>query len=606
MYFGLSFTSTYLIPSGATIAIDGNFIDRDDAHLDLWSSHSYSSSSVSSGILSIVLDEDLAASDSFEIVLDLALDISSTATSVDPVLVTVTCDDSDSTVAIKDTTSTSSKQLYKITSAPTAAISSFEFNSVSVDAGFESWYSFNLTLDTASPEEFWVEFDCDGDFDAIPGPAYQIDDYGDIVLIPAMNANGEPALCYASHWIVSCYVNQIVAKDETVTLWVLLKNGQDVGSFKAYITDDDSILIYKPFYSEESQSISFVNSLKTSIDLHFAVSNPTDETETKVDLQLQAFVDIEAKAGDTLLVLFPDPYNLELFQGSSVLCSLVYNNSDGNSNSVTTIIKESDCYVEGNTVWFTLDEDQTFSNTNWTLFNILGVDTPSGGFKRDKWIYEKDTLDFASGSFSILYSDSDKTFAGASFDNLNAAFTEFNKITDYVRIVVNEGMNIPITPGVFSGPFIIKSEDGDITALQINLKATVDVEKGEKNGIYLSNDGIYSLDYMNVETGIYIGAETGTPFGLYYIRWEMEENSFNSDKSKYLKPRATVVEVSYKNTYEIVFDFENIYVSPGYSSLPTTVSIDIRKRFVIPNKKYSFLAFFEFAPLFKQLMISHF
>ena len=587
VYFGLSFTSTYLIPSGATIAIDADFSTHEDVEMDLWSTHSYSAASVSSGVLSIVLSQDLAAAEKFEIVLDLALDIPSTATSVDPILVTVTCDDTGSTVAIADTATTGAKQVYTISAAPTAKISEFDYDSLSADSGFASWYSFNLTLDTASPEEFWVDLDFDGDFDAVPGPSYQLDDYGNALLLPAMNGNGEPALCFASHWIVSCYVDEVVIANGVLTLWVMLYNGQVSGTVSAYITDMERNLIYKPFYSGDSQSVTFTNSLKNSIDLYFAISTPTDATELEADLELQAFVDIEAKAGESLWVTFPYPYDLELTQGSSVSCSLTYYNNDGTEATIETVIEESNCAVDGNMVEFTLAEDKTFTSANWTFFTIKDIETPSSGFERDPWVYEGETLDYASGSFCILYSNSDDVVSGASFDNLNAAFSEFNEIGNYVRLVVNGGKNIAVTPGTISGPFIITSEDGDISAQLINIKGSEDVDEGEEATIQLSDGGAYSIDYINVKTDIYVGAETGAAFGMYYIRWEIVETPFTDVASKYIKPRATIVEVSYENTYKLIFGTETIYVPPDLQSFPITVYIDSSDRYVIPYTEVS-------------------
>ena len=583
VYFGLSFTSTYLIPSGASIAIAGTFSDHSEVRNDLFTTHKYSSASVSSSTLTIVLSEDLEAGKTFELVFDMALDIPSTATSTNlsPVLVTVTCDDTSSTVAIQDTTSNAPKQYYSVSSAPTAKISSLEYDSVTSDAGFTSWYSFNLTLDTASDDEFWVHVDFSGDFNAIPGPTYELNDYAGALLIPAMDANGESVLCLASHWVVSCFFGEAVAEDGTVTLWLMIDNNQETGSVSVYITDNDYNLLYQPIYSSDTQSVDFENNLQNSIDLYFAVSESEEGNEVEFDLELQAFVDIEAKAGESLIAVFPYPFDLELSQGSSVECSLVYYNSDGDDESVDVILDDS-CEVDGNMVIFTLPEDQIFTSANWTLFSIFGVETPSSGFERTAWNYEGEILDYSSGTFCILYEDSDDVVAGASFDNLNAAFTEFDQIGDYVRLVVNGGENIAVTPGTVSGPFIITSEDGEISAETITVQGAEDVDDDEEATIVLSDDGAYSVDYLNAEAEFYVGAQTGASFGMYYIRWEIEETTFDGEEAQYLKPRATVVEVSYENTYELVFDLEEIYVPPGFSSFPVTVSIDMTDRLVVP------------------------
>ena len=522
------------------------------------------------------LSEDLKASSRFEILLDSALTVPPSPTS-GFIEMEVRCDDSKKTRVIHDYSSMipeipSSDSYYYISSSSNDSIIEFSYGSLSSYAGFTSWFSFNLTLDKEEFGGFWVDLDFDGDFDAIPGPTNKLDEYEDLLLISAMDGNGYSILCFASHWIVSCEIPSTDSGFSTITIWLLLYNGQDSGRVSAYITDNENNLLYNPAYSDKT--ITFVNSLEKLIDLYYAVAQPTDETKLSVDLELKAFVDIEAKKGETFLVRFPYPFDLKVIQDPLVSCSLIYYNNDEAKETVDVVIKKSYCEINENMVLFTLTQDKTFTSTNWTLFNIYGIETPFIGFKRNPWVYDGETLDYASGLFSILYSDSN-AILGASFDNLNAAFTEFNEIENYFRLVVNGGNKITVTPGTICGPYIISSTDGNISAYLIDIKATEDVEYDEEASIYLSDDGYYSVDYINLKAKFYVGAQTGTELGIYYIKWEIDETTFDGQDPKYLKPINTLIEVSYKNTYEIFFEpSDYIFVPPGLTSLPISVIIN--------------------------------
>jgi hypothetical protein len=581
VYFGLSFTSTYLIPSGATIAIQGSFEDNSNVREDLWCSHSFTSASITSGTLTINLSEDLTAGGVFEFVLDYAIDIDASATTstLSQVLVTVTCDDSASTVVIADTTSNAASQKYSITTSPTNTITEFSFDSESKDAGFVTWYEFNFTLSAASPEEFWVNLDFDSGYDAIPGPGYTFVDTGDLILIPAMDSDGDDLFCTASHWVVSCYFDYVVEESTQLSFSLEIYNGQSSGLIHAYIVDKDEKLLYKPYYSSSStDKLTFTSSLQNSIDLYFADTEYTDSTKTENNLELWAFVDIAAKADSSFGVKFPMPYELTLTEESTIDCSISYYNSDEEDDVIETVL-DSTCEVDGNMVYFTLAADQTFTDNNWTLFTIYDLDTPSTGFKRTQWSYEAAGLDYSSGSFCLLYFNSEEVASGASFDNLNAAFTEFDEIDDYIRLEVNNQLSVQVTPGTAGGPYKITSSDDEVDAL--SLKVTVQKDSDTED-IWLSDEGVYTLDYLNTEAEFYIGVESGTPFGIYYLRWTLEETQFKGSSKKYLKPRATVVEISDKNVYSIAFDSETIYVSPGYQSYPVSVSIEKEDREVYP------------------------
>jgi len=155
-------------------------------------------------------------------------------------------------------------------------------------------------LDTETPEDYWVDIDVSGNFDAIPGPSYTLDDYSNTDFLYAVDGEGNDILCYVSHWLISCNLEEVVEAEGVISFSVILYNGQSSGSFSAYITDGKWGLLYQPVYSSTDQKVSFKTSLKNSIDLYFPAYDGTDDSFTVLDFQLQAFIPIEAKKGESL------------------------------------------------------------------------------------------------------------------------------------------------------------------------------------------------------------------------------------------------------------------------------------------------------------------
>ena len=98
-------------------------------------------------------------------------------------------------------------------------------------------------MSSSSPEESWVDFDFNGDFDAIPGPGYTLDDYEGLILLLALDSKFWSGFKFASHWILSCYCGESVAINTTISFWIMITNGQTSGTVNAYVIDNENILL---------------------------------------------------------------------------------------------------------------------------------------------------------------------------------------------------------------------------------------------------------------------------------------------------------------------------------------------------------------------------
>ncbi|MEH8807012.1 hypothetical protein RAG09_29145 [Klebsiella pneumoniae] len=134
------------------------------------------------------------------------------------------------------------------------------------------------------------------------------------------------------------------------------------------------------------------------------------------------------EANSCVYVKFPYPFNLDLYNPSSVTCSAHY---DGDADDVD-FIEAGDCEVEDNFVKVDLASAKEITSEYWTTFYFEGIVTPDTGLSRDSQYDEEDEdYDFWTGKVSLFFLEADQTevtqcdFDGRSYSNINAAYTGF-------------------------------------------------------------------------------------------------------------------------------------------------------------------------------------
>ena len=518
--FGLSFEAEYTIPSGSQVSIYANFSKRDEVNKDLWVSHSFTSAQVKKGYLIIEVNEDIKKYDNFSLVFDKALSIglNSNLTS-SPVLLKVTCDDFDKTVVIKDSASDSLSQVYQIEKSPNISVNLFSYSSSSLIPGQENWYSFTVKLDSNLSAPFWIQLQASKDFNIIPGPYFERSEFEGMKLLRGKMLRGNDVLCYALHWIISCYIETDYYSNKTLDFKVFLKNGNFSGSFNLYFINSTGNFLVKPFYSD--LKIRFDQGLNNFIDIKLAKANySADTTGAYHDLNLWTYSNLVIERDEEVWVTVPEPYELEFSNPGIVKCSIFFYNND--KSSIDEIISKANCKIDGNTVIYKFESPFTLNSKNWTVFTLHGLETPVNGFKRKNWVFEKKlTQKIFTKKFQIMHFRNKDNKTDCSFSNLNSAFLGFNLNTEFTRLVVNNGKSIDLTRGVYAGPYLIESSDGNIDAMEIKIVATEVLGSDNKKDLEISDQGNFRLSYLELTDEFYLGTDASTPLGFYLIDWKV-------------------------------------------------------------------------------------
>ena len=571
VYFGISFSTDIDLAVGDEINIDASFSTDADADLNTWSTIGFSLVSVSGGVLTLTLDEALSAGDIITIIKDLALtpDASGDIT----VTVTVTRDTDD---IVSDTTTYSA-------STKTIEVSSFSVETSNSVPGFSSIHTFTVQLDTALEAGSCIMFDASADYNIALGDFYNFEDYEDDMFLWA-----EDGYFYqVKHWVIEYVAMEDYAADTDIVFSVEIFNPSASGSWSVYVTDVNMTFIG---YGSLSTDLTFDTIISNDIDVYFATPEFSDDLQVH-SLTVEAFIDISATVESVIEVAFPAPYNLEFNNAGSVSCSLSFGDTE-------VVLSTNDCPVDGNMVTFTLAEATTLTSDSWAVFSFDDLITPKWGFWLNSSIYEYDDSEDWTGKFCLFYNEKDSDVTSLSLDNLNGAYFGF-EVVFVSTFLVNGGETIVITPGTYSGTFMIMPvnyEDGEISDLEGLLSESVvltaEVGSYDLEGtIELSDSGSYTLDFFNPSVEFWIGAAADCPEGMYYIKWTIDETQYDGYDMAYGTYLKTKLQVSAAYTYEVSVDIpdgSSFFIPSAGSSFPYKVSISQDQRTVSPYEDITF------------------
>jgi hypothetical protein len=376
------------------------------------------------------------------------------------------------------------------------------------------------------------------------------------------------------------------AETESIEFSVEINNPESTGSWKVYVTDVNMTFIASEALAAD---LTFDSQLDDSIDVYYTIADFTSDFQTH-SLEVQAFIDISATADSVFTLMFPAPYNLEFYNSGSVQCSLYLGETE---------VLSSSCPVSDNSVTFTLSAVQAFTSDSWAIFTVDELVTPKSGFDKNESVYEYDDTSVKTGKFCISYNAKDEDVSVISFDNLNGAYFGF-EVVFVNTFKVNGGETISITPGTYSGIFEIvpvNYEDGELSELtgllteSVTLTAEVKSYYDFEFNIDLSDEGKYTLDSDNEIAYFWIGADSSTPEGMYYIDWSIVETAYDGEETVYSTYLRTKLEVSSELSYEVAVDIPDgsfFYIPSIGTSLPYRVFIDQEERSVSPYETITF------------------
>ncbi|OMJ71052.1 hypothetical protein SteCoe_30830 [Stentor coeruleus] len=565
--FEMSFTAAIAIPSGTQITIKGeSFIDDAIADENTWCSYGFASSTVTSNNLVITTNKLIPASTKVTIRKDLAFTISSVTVSPSFIMVATY---GGATIIEDLATDTGLKTLTYVTKPGTTVTSA----SVSIDysnKGLDSWHTFNVVLSADSVATWVYCFEAPGSYDAHPGPSDEYDSNPGVHYYTVNSTVSSDINCYGEHWMILCSGIGVITKGSTIDISINFRNpGVTTANWNLYITDSADTLVVEPKYTIAATYTSIPDS---KIDAYYVDHDP--EPTGASDIVITTLIDGTYVAKSEIIVVFPYPYKINIYNPDAVLCSATYESTTP-SEFVTS---GTSCSVYDEIVVFTIPASTTLTSSYWTTFTISEVVEPLYGKERTDgyWDCEDEDLfevyDYWTGKFCILGITSDATSATAynsiSYDNLNAAYTGYYN-SDLIRLVVNKGDDLIVTQGTYSTEYTINTKDGYIMAYSIELQAS-----DENDGVLaFSDDGDYFLTWDFPETTFRVGVPTGTADGFYYISWDIIEDSFTDGVNLYGKPPKTKVQSFMSNQIKIsISTISN--AAPGFGTFPIEISLN--------------------------------
>lgn len=573
VYVGLSFHAPFLIPKGSIIEIDGGFYDDEKASEHTWINFIHSSVKVSDGTLKITLYEEILKNSKIEIVKDYAFNLEKTG--FKKVLVKLLYDDHyfiDDSEEYRD----DDQQGFEIKEQPSISITKESFKISKLNAGFDSWYIFDLKFSDKISTSDYIMFDPNKEFDAHPGKTFTFESIPGKYFIEAYlvydNDNLEFSLCSVEHWLITCNLPENAKKESEIQIMINLKNPQKEAYFSIYLMDSTKLITVNPYYMSKDRGASISDELAESIELVYVIPEYTESySEILHKIVIYSKLDLMISKNGAFFVDFPKPYDLSLSDLSSMECEAIY--IDKVSNDYVKISNKKNCIVDGNSVTlFTdeMDKDLYLVPKSLTIFTISGLITPKEGFSRQNFEYESPLKPsvFYSETFKISYAtfEEEENFKvfnvkSISSSNLNAAFANFEKSTK-TSIIINNGEDLIGTTGCYVGNYRIELPVFEFLAQEIEITGIL----RDDVSLILSDGGVYTLRPLSPVAEFRIGVHPDAPAGFYYIDWKIKEIN-TGVRSNYRVPIPSKVHVNNEIVYQITNEIP-LNVPIGFYSSP--------------------------------------
>jgi hypothetical protein len=277
---------------------------------------------------------------------------------------------------------------------------------------------------------------------------------------------------------------------------------------------------------------------------------------------------------DSLIITFPDAYNLNRDMDLTIPCTLHTINTTHSLSLKTEVQSTKKCYnINKNQLKLVLLEEADWTEVNLAHLTLINVSNPEFAKTMktplDSKVYK--IYDQWTSQFTISIRNG-SNYIAKTYTNMNAAYMGFNN-NSYTFSVNNynplnyEG-TIVLIPGTQSKDIYIttdpayKSKNALLDPLNINNKALLEFDSSKSFKIFT---GQSSLPFR-VSTAI------DQEEGLNFITWNLTENTLDGSSDIYTAPVKTRVEVFTGKVKVNIGKITDIRV--GSVSLPVSVSVD--------------------------------
>ena len=569
--FGASFNLPLNLPAGSIIEVSPVFSVDMSASLNTWMNFECKSIEINDNSLVIRTKDLLIKGFQVQVLKDKAFDLKKIGTV--KVLIKVTSNGQtliDDALAGQDAV-----KGFKVNSVPDVAVNLFEIAPSLVNSGLDNWYSVYLTLDGSVDGGVYFNFVFSRDFESHPGPTYSFEDLPGLYFVEAELSSGDRMDCWTEHWMVSCYLDEMISMNKRVSFKVYLKNPLPKATVSAFITNRKGEVIVQPFIGVEKYIGDYISDFNGVIEIsHFTLKGGKDNKGYTHDLEIFTQLNSIFNSESVIFTKFPYPYDLNPIDFGSLKCKSQYN-----YNSSDIILKSSStCTVLNNLAQISVElssgQDVKVNTSYWTSISFQGLITPPEGYVQDNSQVNSLDYDFYSSNFLVGKGTSEtkgkyivSTINSVSLPNLTPGFIGFNS-DDYERIFVNDGKIIVINKGTFLGPIKVGPLTGDVRSRTLKLKATA----YQDAPIEFRNNGEVFIYNEQASGEFWLGCPSDSAPGFYYITWGLSETHFG-DSDLYLAPAPTLVEITEDTKQRLVFT-DDMVVTPYSKSIPFTLSFE--------------------------------
>ncbi|OMJ69053.1 hypothetical protein SteCoe_33322 [Stentor coeruleus] len=568
VFFQIEFTISVNLPKGTDITIQGEaFIDDSLAKDNTWCSEGFSSVITSNSKLIITTNHDILQNTKIFIRKDKAFNIGSTSTQSSPFMIQANYMNVN---FIQDDNSYTDTNKITYTPSLSGNIKSVSLKVDITTIAMLSAHNFTFSLNIDTNENWYYVFEAPKDYNAHPGPYFEFEDYPNMHYYTAATDNNN-LYCYGDHWVITCFGINSVNADTPISIYILLNNPIVLSTnWKFYIVDSNGNLVVNPY---KQISATFTGLPESIFDIQYI--NRSQSTDIESNIQIRAKVTDSISSDSMIVFMFPQPYQLELYNSKTISCSHVYETSP----PVEVFPEGSTCYASSNSAIFLLQKSIDLSSEYWNNFTFYNIEDPlTGLIRKDNYFDAFDTecfevYDYWTRKFTALiltpYSESPQSITSISFANLNSAYTGFYT-SKLESLIVNDGKNILLIPGTYSGPISISTSDNVLHAnwLEIYPSNAADYE----NFLTFSGSADYYLTIDSPKTTFMIGIIPKSQNLIIYLSWEIYESAFIDGESYYRAPQKTLVNIFDGNKIQVQVS-EISYAVPGFGTFPIELSI---------------------------------
>ena len=568
-YLQVKFTTPVFLPQGTVLTYTSNatlIYPDNNIKSNTWFTGGFTSVSLTSSYTIVVTTRSpIAAGALVELRKDQALPVTSGQYGVSFTIL--------ATITVGGTTTNLINDIYGVNvtfnSTPSGTISSPAVTLSVTNQGEISDYNFTFTYSSNLTVGSSILIDVPSVYDAHFGPAYTFNSAPTVFYLESSSTLGV-STCLVDHWVITCSFNNAVNSGQiNLAIQGFVPPQSSTGNFFIYIVDPSGT--FQAVYQTAELSASTTKIPDPKADIYWVQADRRNTDTATYTFVAEITETYSANGG--VFVVFPQQYNLEVYQLPTVACSATYNG--GPLSALVT-----PCNVTGTALTYQFSGPTTLSSANKVSFVAQSIANPVNGTKRtpeddiymdatDKSIFT--LYSFYTGKFQLYTSATTSlsatsiSFSSKSYFNLNAAYTGFfPSITQ--KLVFNGGVNVAVIPGTTSLPSTLTATGGILQAKKLVVRPGSDLSG------WGFDKSSYNLTQTFPTAQFSVGTAATTPFGVYHLTWTVEETPLNSGIFLYSQSIFSYFEVLSTGLVSIT-RAGGSDVAPLGTSLPHTLTI---------------------------------